>query len=249
MLRFGHRRPTEGPIQLPGTGIITGVSMINGTLPKTVAEPAAIPLPEIGTPVFLVLSEGVNLRSRLESVDGPAFTVAAPLEIAGPALLEPGHSFDVFWAPPRTRIVLPSQLIGMSERAPLRWSLVPTAPARIDNRRRFVRGGAGAAVRLEAEVSGQPAEGVLLDISEGGLRCWIDEPMSLTRGDRIRATVSLGASEAQLGCTVHTVRRAPYGDPGQHLILTFDAMEDVAQMIRHYILTWEIDERRTGAVS
>ncbi|MBG0560789.1 PilZ domain-containing protein [Actinoplanes aureus] len=218
--------------------------MINGILPKSVAETAAINPPEVGTPVFLVLSEGVNLRSRLESVDGPAFTVAAPLEIAGPALLEQGHRFDVFWAPPRTRVVLPSQLVGMSERAPLRWTLVPTATARIDNRRRFVRGGAGAAVRLDAEVSGQPTEGVLLDISEGGVRCWIDEPMSLSRGDRIRATVCLGTSEAQLSCTVHTVRRAPYGDPGQHLILTFDAREDVAQMIRHYILAWEIGERR-----
>ncbi|MEU4425665.1 PilZ domain-containing protein [Actinoplanes sp. NPDC024001] len=218
--------------------------MINGTLAASASETTAVDLPEIGTPVFLVLSDGINLRSRLESVDGGTFSVAAPLEIAGPALLEPGHRFDVFWAPPRTRVVLPSRLIGISERAPLRWTFAPTANARTENRRQFVRGGAGAVVRLDSEVSGQPAEGVLLDISEGGLRCWIDEPMSLTRGDRLRATVWLGTSEAVLSCTVHTVRQAPHGDPGQHLILTFDAKEDVARMIRQYILAWEIGERR-----
>jgi hypothetical protein len=204
----------------------------------------AIDWPQIGTPVFLVLGEGVNFRSRLESVDGTAFSVAAPLEIAGPAVLEPGHQFEVFWAPPRTRVVVPSRLVATSTTAPLRWTLVPTAPARHDNRRQFVRGGAGAAVRLDAEVSGQPASGVLLDISEGGLRCWIDEPTSLAAGDHVLATVWLGTNEAQLGGTVHTVRQAPHGDPGQHLILTFDAIEEVAQLIRQYVYAWEIGERR-----
>ncbi|MDI6098968.1 PilZ domain-containing protein [Actinoplanes sp. NEAU-A12] len=210
----------------------------------TASEIAAIDWPQIGAPVFLVLGEGVNFRSRLEAVDGDSFSVAAPLEIAGPAVLEPGHEFEVFWAPPRTRIVVPSRLIAVSATAPLRWTLVPTAPARHDNRRRFVRGGAGAVVRLDAEVSGQPAEGVLLDISEGGLRCWIDEPTSLAAGDRVLARVWLGASEAELSGRVHTVRQAPHGDPGQHLILTFDAVEDVAQLIRQYVYSWEIGERR-----
>lgn len=222
--------------------------MINHADSMTAAEPgsaiAAIDWPQIGTPVFLVLGEGVNFRSRLEAVDGESFSVAAPLEIAGPAVLEPGHRFDVFWAPPRTRVVVPSRLIATSATAPLRWTLVPTAPARHDNRRQFVRGGAGAAVRLEAEAGGQTAEGVLLDISEGGLRCWTDEPTSLTAGDRVRATVWLGTSEAELSSTVHTVRQAPHGDPGQHLILTFDALEDVAQLIRQYVYAWEIGERR-----
>lgn len=222
--------------------------MINHADSTTVSEPAsaiaAIDWPQLGTPVFLVLGEGVNFRSRLEAVDVDSFSVAAPLEIAGPSVLEPGHEFEVFWAPPRTRVVLPSRLVGTSATAPLRWRLVPTSPIRHDNRRQFVRGGAGAAVRLDAEVSGQPAAGVLLDISEGGLRCWIDEPTSLKAGDRVLASVWLGTSEAELSGVVHTVRQAPHGDPGQHLILTFDAIEEVAQLIRQYVYAWEIGERR-----
>jgi PilZ domain len=205
---------------------------------------ADVELPAIGDPIFLVLGEGVNLRSKLESIDGDTFSVAAPLETTGLAMFEPGQEFEIFWVPPRTRVMLPCRLVVVSGSAPLRWVLTPAGPPRNDNRREFVRGGAGAVVRLAAEVSGQPAEGVLLDISEGGLRCWIDEVTSLNSGDRVEATVWLGTAEAKLSCMVHNVREAPHGDPGQHLILLFDTKEEMARTIRQYIMAWEIGERR-----
>ncbi|HWS31251.1 MAG TPA: PilZ domain-containing protein [Actinoplanes sp.] len=201
-------------------------------------------LPEIGAAVYLVLGGGVSLRSRLEAVDGNTLTVAAPLETTDMSVYEPGREFEIFWAPPRTRVILPCRLVAVSGSAPARWTIVPAGPSRTDNRREYVRGGAGAVVRLEAEVEGQPAEGVLLDISEGGLRCWIDEATSLKSGDHVSATVWLGTAEAHIGGTVLNVREAPHGDPGQHLILTFDTGEDMAQMIRQYIMAWEIGERR-----
>jgi len=221
--------------------------MINGTAGSVsafdAARAAAVEFPRIGTPMFLVLGEGVNFRSRLESVGGDAFEVTAPLETTGP-VIELGHQFDVFWAPPRTRIVLPCRLTGISDGAPFRWSLVARANARQSNRREFVRGGGGAAVRLDADSFDRPLEGALLDISEGGLRCWVDEPTPLAEGDPTRATVWLGGSAVELTGTIHTVRDAPHGEPGQHLILTFDAKESVAQMIRRYVLAWEVSERR-----
>ncbi|MEV0898785.1 PilZ domain-containing protein [Actinoplanes sp. NPDC049802] len=202
-----------------------------------------IELPEVGTTIFLVLGEGLNLRSKLQAIDGGALSVTAPLETTGLTVFHPGREFEIFWAPPRDRIVLPCRLSAVTD-SPPRWILVPAGGARHDNRREFVRGGAGAMVRLDAEVAGQPSEGVLLDISEGGLRCWIDQATSLAPGDRVDATVWLGTAEARLSGAVHTVRPAPHGDPGEHLILTFDTKEDVARMIRQYILAWEIGERR-----
>jgi len=207
------------------------------------AVSAVTDLPAVGTPMFLVLGEGVNFRSRLESVDDDGFTVTAPLETAGPDGLEPGREFDVFWAPPRTRIVLPARLVAVSDEAPFRWRLAPAGPARQSNRREYVRGGGGAAVRLATE--NEQIEGALLDISEGGLRCWIDEPSALAPGDRLRVTVSLGpAGDVEANATILTVREAPHGDPGQHIIATLDTAETMARMIRHYVMDWEINERR-----
>ncbi|HEX5203106.1 PilZ domain-containing protein [Paractinoplanes rhizophilus] len=209
----------------------------------TVSADAAIELPPVGTPMFLVLGETVNFRSRLESIDRGTFTVAAPLETAVPAALRPGHEFDVFWAPPRTRIVVPARLLAVSDQAPFRWTLSATEAPRQSNRREYVRGGGGAAVRLATD--DHEVEGALLDISEGGLRCWIDEPSPLCPGDHMRATVWLGASgQAELSGTILTVRDAPHGDPGRQVVLTFNTPESLAQMIRLYVMTWEIDERR-----
>ena len=201
-------------------------------------------LPAAGTPMFLVLGEEMTFRSRLESVGDDTFTVAAPLETTGAAAPASGHRIDVFWAPPHTRILLPARLVAVADEAPFRWTLAPVEPPRQSNRREYVRGGGGAAVRL-ATGDDREIDGALLDISEGGLRCWIDEPAKLAPGDHLRALVGLGtAAEAELSGTILTVRDAPHGDPGRHVVLTFDTGESIAQLIRLYVLNWEINERR-----
>ncbi|XVV15374.1 PilZ domain-containing protein [Actinoplanes sp. CA-131856] len=203
-----------------------------------IASASTLELPAVGTSMFLALGEGANVRSRLVAADGDTFTVTAPLEVAGQA-----EEFDVFWASPSTRIVLPSRLVAVSGEAPYCWTLAPTGPARHSNRREYVRGGGGAAVRLTTDEHEMQA--ALLDISEGGLRCWIDEPAPLTPGDHLRAAMNLpGANRLALDGTILTVRQAPHGDPGQHIVLTFTTEEQAAQTIRSYVMTWEINERR-----
>lgn len=223
--------------------------MINATIAPESADVPARPaasgeLPDVGSTVFLVLGEGVNFRTRVEAVDGRVLHVAAPLETTGPAVLRAGDEFDIFWVPPGTRTVMRCRLTGISDEAPFRWALTPIGEPRQSNRREYVRGGGGAVVRLVIESSREPVEGALLDISEGGLRCWVDVPVTLAVGDLTWATVWLGDQQVELTGTVHSVRAAPHGDPGQHVILTFDTEESTAQMIRLYILAWEISERR-----
>ncbi|MEV6298992.1 PilZ domain-containing protein [Actinoplanes sp. NPDC051861] len=216
---------------------------MNGTaLPLSAA---GIDLPEAGTPVFLALGEGANFRSRLEGVDGSTFLVAAPLETAGPAELKSGHEFRIFWAPPRTRIVLPVRLVEIADTTPFRWRLEPMSGPQISNRREFVRGGGGTAVRLTAaeEERSSEADGMLIDISEGGLRCRITQPMPVRIGDEMRAVVWLGNGEVELTGRVHTVRDDEDG-VGQQIILIFHVEEVVARMIRQYIMNWEMAERR-----
>ncbi|MEV4350059.1 PilZ domain-containing protein [Actinoplanes sp. NPDC049596] len=198
-------------------------------------------LPAVGTSMFLALSEGVSVRSRLESVDGATFTIAAPLEVADAAT--PVEQFEIFWALPRTRVVLPSRLVAVSDEAPYRWTLAPAGVPHQSNRREYVRGGGAVAVHLTSD--DHRLEGALLDISEGGLRCWIDEPTALTPGDHLRAFVTLpGGRELTLDGTILTVRDAPHGDLGQHIVLTFTAEEQTAQLIRSYVMAWEISERQ-----
>lgn len=226
--------------------------MINGTVDPVSAldapqEGMAGELPEVGTEIFLVLGEGVNFRSRLVSIgDDGSFEVAAPLESGAPVPPSAGEEFDVFWVPPRTRVVQACRLVATSDEPRLRWRLTPAGPPRVSNRREFVRGGGAAAVRLTVGGEGNEIDAALLDISEGGLRCWLDEPIEIARGEEARAVVQLGADDVHLSGKVHTIRDAPEGDPGRNLVLTFHTEESVAQMIRLYIRAWEITERRTA---
>ncbi|SNY39177.1 PilZ domain-containing protein [Paractinoplanes atraurantiacus] len=205
-------------------------------------------MPAVGTPMFLALGGGANARSRLVAADGDTFTVTAPLEVAGQTAGIPDGQFDVFWASPRSRIVLPSRVVAVSGEAPHRWTLTAAAPAHHSNRREYVRGGGGAAVHLTAD--DHEMQAALLDISEGGLRCWIDEPAPLTPGAHLHAAMNLpGAHSLTVNGTILTVRNAPHGDPGQHIVLTFTTEEQTAQTIRSYVMTWEINERRRSTYS
>ncbi|BCY07382.1 PilZ domain-containing protein [Actinoplanes sp. L3-i22] len=200
-------------------------------------------LPEIGSPMFLALGDGVNFRSRLESVEEDTFSVAAPLETTGPEGFLPGYEFDVFWVPPRSRIVMPVLLKGVSDNSPFRWTLFPTAEPVISNRREYARGGAGAPIRVFGDFGPQYLQGRMLDISEGGLRFWLPDAKMLREGDQMRALVWLGNGEAELKGKVYAVR--PAGDePGHHVVMIFKTVDPLAQMIRQYVIAWELTERR-----
>jgi hypothetical protein len=201
-------------------------------------------LPRVGTAMYVVHAEGVNYRSRLESIDGETLSVAAPLETTDGDMPRPGQIVEVFWAQPRARIILPCRLVEIAE-SPYRWVLEPIAAPVISNRREFVRGGGGAPVELAGDEE-QRITGRLLDISEGGLRCWVAAPAQMKVGDKMQAWVTLGAGDVEVEGAVHTVREAGE-EPGHHVILTFRTPEQVARVIRQHVYAWEIAERRAEA--
>ncbi|KUL27741.1 PilZ domain-containing protein [Actinoplanes awajinensis] len=204
-------------------------------------------LPEIGTPIFLSLGEGVNFRSRLESVDENTFSVAAPLETSGPEGFLPGYEFEVFWVPPRTRVVMPVLLKSVTDSAPYRWNLFSTAEPEISNRREYARGGGGAPLRLFGEWGPQYLQGRMLDISEGGLRFWVAENKQIKEGDTMRALVWLGNGETEVSGKVYAVRPSEDG-AGLDVVLIFKTVDPLAQMIRQYVMAWEIGERRRASM-
>jgi hypothetical protein len=190
--------------------------------------------------MYVMHAEGVNYRSRLESIDDGTLSVAAPLETTGPDAPRPGQVVEVFWAQPRARIILPCKLVEVGD-SPYRWVLEPIAAPVVSNRREYVRGGGGPSVALAGDE--ERFDGRLLDISEGGLRCWVAAPAKMKVGDKIQASVALGAGEVEVEGAVHTVREAGE-ESGHHVILTFRTPETVARVIRQHVYAWEIAERR-----
>jgi c-di-GMP-binding flagellar brake protein YcgR len=200
-------------------------------------------LPRIGTPMFLVHTEDSNYRSRLESIDGDTISVSAPLETEGGDAPKVGQILEVFWAQPRARVILPCRVVRITDEAPFQWILEPIGEPQKSNRREFVRGGGGPAVGLEVEEQERQLNGKLLDISEGGLRCWIPEAGGVKVGDKLSASLKLSTGPLEQDGAVHTVRPA-FDEPGHHLILTFHSDEATAQLIRQHVFAWELAERR-----
>jgi hypothetical protein len=203
-------------------------------------------LPSVGTAMFLVHAEETNYRSRLEAVEEEVLSVAAPLETMGPEAPQPGQAIEVFWAQPRTRVILPCLLVEITDAAPYQWRLQPTGEPQPGNRREFVRGGGGPDVQLGAEPAEDPIDGRLLDISEGGLRCRLPMKPRIEVGDPISASLRLATADVEVTGTVYRLREA-YRAPGYEIVVIFRPDEKTAQLIRQYVYAWEIAERRAMA--
>jgi hypothetical protein len=102
-------------------------------------------------------------------------------------------------------------------------------------------------VQLSVEAADDTGEktvaGRVLDISEGGLRCWVARAPQIGAGDRLRASLRLGRDDLDLAAGILSVRDA-VDEPGQHMILSFQISERVARVIRQHVFAWEIAERR-----
>jgi hypothetical protein len=196
--------------------------------------------------MYLVHAEDTNYRSRLEAVEAEVLSVTAPLETTGTEAPRPGQEIEVFWAQPRTRIILPCQLVEITDSAPFQWRLMPTGEPQPGNRREFVRGGGGPEVQLGAEPEEKMIDGRLLDISEGGLRCRLPMKPRIKVGDPMSAWLRLDSADVEVTGTVYRLREAYLG-AGYEMVVIFRADEKTAQLIRQYVYAWEIAERRRNA--
>jgi hypothetical protein len=86
-------------------------------------------------------------------------------------------------------------------------------------------------------------DGRLLDISEGGLRCWVPAAAGIKVGDRMAASLRLETGDLEVEGTVFIVRDA-FGEAGQHLVVTFQSDETTARLIRRHVFACELAERR-----
>jgi hypothetical protein len=204
------------------------------------------PPPNINTLVDLRFEDGREFPSRVEDAEGETLILAAPFD-AGVEPPEPGQEFHLRWsAGARGRYLAPIRLVGLS-RQPLRvWHVKVSGPIRIEQRRRFVRGGGGELIRLRPAppAVGPELSGRIVDLSEGGLRCWVGHA-DLTVGDSVSVRVGLDEEVIEL---TGTVLRMSVKDDGKGLdvVVVFDLDDGLAALIRRYVMSQQLIARRTA---
>ncbi len=228
------------------------------------------PWPPVGGLVRVVADEGHpwsgpdGAASRVEDATATSIAIAAP---RGRGDLEPpevGEEFELRWTAARGLQVLPVRLVERGRDGVALWWCEPLGAVRLHQRRAFVRTSTVGAqpVRVLLRWS-EPAEGgtegVLVDLSEGGLRARLsawpggeDVPVEITlvvpggaddgpagrpdvehqlRGTALRRRQPDGAGEAA-GATDLSVR--------------FEQPVPRADELRALVFAWQRAERRAG---
>jgi hypothetical protein len=191
--------------------------------------------------VDLALASGATYPSRVEDVNGEVLTVAAVLGSLDGVRVD--DTVELAWLLEGDRLAAPAKIVGMANSQTRTWDVRITGEPRRQNRRGYVRGGGGEAVRLRRpDGAGAPLDGYVIDVGEGSVRARVqkcdyeaDEPLSVT--------MQLGADVVAVEGPVIAVRNiveTGYVD----VVVSFEAGEALGRIIRSYIMRWQLEQRR-----
>jgi len=203
--------------------------------------------PDINTLVDVRLSGDRDYPSRIEDVGDKTWTLAAPFggAVVDPPL--PGSELQVRWTGVRGRYSAPVRLVQVSRGAVTTWVVELTGEVHLEQRRRFARAGGGEPVSVRAADPPDAAEvtGKIVDISEGGIRCWLSGA-GFAGDQEVVITVSLGDEQMVMtGAVLKATERD--GGKGLDVVITFDLDEDHAGLIRRYVMQAQLRARRAAA--
>lgn len=139
------------------------------------AEEIAPPiLPDLRQRVHVRLGRwAVSLPSIVEDGEGGEIVLGAPLDLAEDQQPAAGERLLVMWEDQAGPHTLPCSFVAMVPRELPQWRLVPDGTAKGDQRRRHVRASTDGAATVVRDQKTMTA--ALLDVSEGGLRCRLDD--------------------------------------------------------------------------
>jgi hypothetical protein len=163
--------------------------------------------PPPGTVLELIpASSGDALVSWSEELVGDVLVVSAPLDLSQrPLSLPPGEHLDVIWRGPDDLRALPAVLVAAEFGERPWWRLRSAGVARRGQRRDAVRAPLTIPVRVGPEPA--PITGNTIDVSEGGLRCLLDDPRR--RGRRPSDQGSGDVPPPRVGDVVHVAAMFP----------------------------------------
>lgn len=218
--------------------------------------------PGVNQLVELVL-DGRSFPSRVEDCDDDLLTVAAPVGRGDVALPDDGHKIELYWNFERSRYRLLAEMSGVIKGHATCWQVrIVTGPTR-RSRRRFNRGGGGGPVvvlrptaqpegggpppadTIDEACDGDHVDGHLIDISEVSARCMVQLPgeARFKEGDAVILGMTLAGKSLRLGGTVFLTRSASSGR-ALDIVVKYRAREREAQVIRQYVMHWEVTQRR-----
>ncbi len=160
--------------------------------------------PDIGQVVNMAMSqESLPLPVKILDHDtsGDFILVSAPGgKGKGALVVESGDKIILTWVLPNGIARLETVFISLSDdvkKSPTIWRLEPIAEVEVTERRHFYRAKARQNVYLAVEAGSIP--GVLVDISERGMRCLVDTitPGKLTR-EHLQTRVNLSGKPVNL---------------------------------------------------
>lgn len=208
---------------------------------------------EINTLIEISLPDGPQLPSRVEDTEGPILTLAGP-----PSLLEPpqpGDQIKLLWsAGPRGRYVAPVQLVEIVKGTLPLWRVKLAGETSVEQRRRFAR----VPVEEPVQLRGKPKEDIqarIVDISEGGLRCRLDEDaleegvlVDDVLGEGQAVSISMRLDDRTLSVRGRVLRIfRGQSSKDLELVITMQLDDNEAGFIRRYVMREQIRARRMAA--
>lgn len=196
--------------------------------------------------VDISLASGAVYPSRVEDVKGEILRIAAVLGSLDGVRLD--DAVELAWLGNGERLAMPAKVVGRPASQTPVWDVQITGQPRRQNRRGYVRGGGGEAVRLRRpDDASPPLDGYVIDVGEASMRArvrscdyQVEEPLMVT--------MQLGPDVVAVEGPVVAVRKiveTGYVD----VVVSFETGEALGRIIRGYIMKWQLEQRRRLAAS
>jgi hypothetical protein len=203
-------------------------------------------LPDLRQRVHVRLARwAVSLPSLVEDILAGEILLAAPLDLAEGLEPEKGERLLIMWEDVAGPHTLPCSFAATVPRELPQWRVQPDGVARDDQRRRHVRAATEGAVTIIRDHQALP--GTLLDLSEGGLRCRLDDADAVVGvGDLVSCVLRLGLKELDLRGRVGQVH-LEIGEPRVLAISFLDVSLTQADELRRHVFAEQARARAHSA--
>jgi c-di-GMP-binding flagellar brake protein YcgR len=203
------------------------------------------PLPRVNDLVTLFDQDDREYRSRVEGVDDEVLTVARPLDLSADHQFDPGVELLVSWSTANGVAVLPVRPIAAhTDGLVAIWSLSPTRPGWIEQRRRYVRVPAGGPLALRLRGDGQAVDalsGTMVDLSEGALRCAVNSALAdALETDLVQASFRFGDQQFDIPGRIVFRRSGTQPTQAVQLVVLFDEPVREADLLRRQIFAQQL---------